>query len=283
MIENTGGMWTSDLPNGFLRVATDVINSHSTGLICVPAAELRQPPHLVGSGTFVRIGSLHGILTAQHVLEPLRNAPEIGIILVEGEHRVTEKIENLLLEDIARPPFEGGSPDLGFIKLSDKLVHAIQSFEFKRFYDLDFHRDLMLNGPPPKETGAWMVNGVPDVLTKPEPSGGAFDIALSFTSHCGIGGADQFSCDGPFDYVEIIADYSFNPGLPYTFGGISGGGVWFVTVDWNGAQPTPHDYIFVGMPIAETESITQGLRRILCHSHQSIYSVSYEYLVEKFS
>lgn len=34
-----------------------------------------------GSGTFVRIGSLHGVLTAAHVLENLPTSGTVGVVL----------------------------------------------------------------------------------------------------------------------------------------------------------------------------------------------------------
>jgi len=278
------GIWMSELPESFFVTAKNSINSYSTGLIKIPSpSEDIDLPHLIGSGTFVQIGSIRGILTAQHVMKRLNSDSQLGLVLVEEVHRISADYADLRLEEIAQPLYEGLGPDLGFILLPSRLIKTIQGFQFKYFFDLAHYRKYMLISPPKPESGIWFVNGIPEILTRLDPSEGGFDQALALNGLCGAGGADQFSFDAGFDYVDVIVRYDENPGLPESFGGISGGGLWFVSVVAKNSNITPGRPVFVGMPISETEYIVDGKRRILCHGRRSIYERCFEHILNRFS
>jgi len=277
MSENRDFIFTSDLPKDFLRTSKDLINSYSTGLVRITYPP--EPPEdvrLIGSGTFIRIGSLCGILTAYHVLERLYCPCELGLVLVEGEQRPTIPVEYLDLVEIAVPGIPGEGPDLAFIGLPPSRVEGISMF--KSFYDLGVDREEMITSPPNPNSAIWFVNGIPDEFTVDEPSTGAFEVTKFFHGLCGAGGANRIYDEEGYDYIEVIVEYEEEATLPTTFGGISGGGLWQVTIQPGSGDLRRDRYLLSGMPFAETKAIIDGKRTIFCHGPRSIYDVSYTFL-----
>ncbi len=272
MNENRKYILTSELPIEFLQIATHVINSYSTGLLRIVRPDDRpEEAILIGSGTFICVGSRYGILTAHHVLKRLYDPCELGLILVEEEHRSTIPVEDLDLIEIAVSGIPGSGPDLAFVGLPLSRVEGISMF--KSFYDLDVDREEMLNSPLDPHSAVWFVNGIPDVFTIDEPSNGLFEVARSFHGLCGAGGANRVYMELGFDYIEVIVQYLEEADLPVTFGGISGGGLWQVMAEGELENLKPNRYILSGMPFAETTEIIDGERTILCHGPISLYDI----------
>jgi hypothetical protein len=271
----TDGLLVSGLPHEFLSLATNVINGYSVGLIRL----LKRPnkPDLarfIGSGSVVKVQDQHGIMTAHHVLEELYYPCDLGLILVEGEHHTSIPVENLDLVEIAVPGIPGSGPDLAYIGLPSERIVGIGMF--KQFYDLEHDRDELLNSPPDPRLGVWFVNGIPKEFTKYEPSAGGFDAALSFRGLCGAGGANRIFEEIGFDYIEVLVEYEEENELPKSFGGISGGGLWYVPVVIEDGVPKAARYLLAGTPISETAEIVDGKRTILCHGWKSIYDICYD-------
>ena len=70
----------SDIPRDVLDDACERVSHFSIGLVRVEHGA-EKLTDLAGSGTLVRVGEAHGILTAGHVLHHLRKENEIGLLL----------------------------------------------------------------------------------------------------------------------------------------------------------------------------------------------------------
>src|SRR3972149_6597897 len=97
----------SELPEPLLAQITAVLHSFSTALIKIfRNARGREEGNLIGSGTFVSVGNIYGVLTAHHVTELLERNDLLGLILVPEDHRNVIPVEHISMVKIARGPVE---------------------------------------------------------------------------------------------------------------------------------------------------------------------------------
>ena len=208
-----------------------------------------------------------------HVARLLNEPCELGLILIEGAHRLTISSQLIHVVTIAKPRKLGRGPDLAFIRIP--WEKALQIKPYKSFYDLTATREEMLSKPPRRDASVWFVCGIPDEFTTDDPGEAGFYRTKSFHGLCGAGGANRVYRRCRYDYVDSVVQYADDKDLPSTFGGISGGGLWQVT--YSGAPPKvlPQRYLLAGIPFAQTP-IKAGLRSIRCHGWRSIYDKSYK-------
>ncbi len=69
------------MPRAFRAKVCQSISDFSVGLIRLDETREVKKAQLGGSGTLIQIGTVHGILTAGHVLKYLKGGPAVGLIL----------------------------------------------------------------------------------------------------------------------------------------------------------------------------------------------------------
>ncbi len=226
----------------------------------------------IGSGTFVRVGDIHGILTAYHCAELLSGEYLLGLsVAPEGrEQNFTINPNSLSIVPIAKPVSEEFGPDLAFIGIADwDKIATIKAS--KSFYDLMFDRALMLEQPPENDSSAWYVCGVPNVTFLPTNSEAGFEHAFEFMELCGLGGIDRVFERNGYDYGEMHFPASEGDVPPESFGGMSGGGLW--QVPWppsSGSAESIPDMLLAGV-IYYQGTTEEGLRFLRNHFRVSIY------------
>lgn len=269
---------TSDLPAEFLRLASHILHSYSTGLIKITSRPGEsEKGQLIGSGTFVSIGDCFGVLTVHHVATLIDEPCELGFFLIEGVHRPTINRQLIDIITIAKPRKLGKGPDLAFIRIPRLKASEIKPY--KSFYNLDVDRKEMLKNPPKRNASVWFVCGVPDELTMNDAPEAEFLQVDSFHGLCGAGGANRVYRRCGYDYVDVLVEYGKGNQPPSTFGGISGGGLWQVTYTGGPSNIKPERYLLAGIPFAQTP-MQNNLRTIVCHGWKSVYKKSYR-VIEK--
>jgi hypothetical protein len=270
----------SDLSNSLLERITRVLQSHSTALIQITQrADRRQRGQLIGSGTFVLIDGIAGILTAQHVTQLLDKSAQLGLILVEEEHSFTIDVQHLTIVELTDRITPGNGPDLAFIQLP--LARVLQIKPYRSFWNLSVDREAILTNPPPHNAGVWFVCGVPDERTSIEPSTAGFGRIMSFNGFCGAGGPSSEYEKDNYDYFDFDVEYKDTEDIPTNFGGVSGGALWQVIL--RGPSPArlePARYMFCGVPFYQSE-LRQRRRIIRCHGRKSIYDALFQMVKEK--
>ena len=225
-------MKLSDVPEYFIRDIAGVIHSYSTPLIKVtPKNGRNENAILIGSGTFVTIQGVHGILTAYHVAHQLEIGCLLGLILIPKEHRNTTEFQHLEIVDIAKGANDADGPDLSFIVLPSTKVSEIKPY--KHFIDFVVDREILLYKPPEIHDGIWFLCGALGEKTKEEKSTRGLSQVLSVEGTCSALGVDRFYTQDGFDYVEADIEYGKGLDIRSTFGGMSGGGLWQVTFKKN--------------------------------------------------
>ena len=96
---------------------------------------------------------------------------------------------------------------------------------------------------------------------------------------CGAGGANRIYVKGDFDYVESDIESKMKAQLPLSFGGASGGGLWFVPLSLDrDNEPQPIDHILAGV-IFYQSALVNNSRFLKSHGIKSVYEVAYNKII----
>jgi hypothetical protein len=122
----------------------------------------------------VTVGSLHGVLTAAHVVEALPKDGSVGIILTaERPAQYQKQVVNMLHTEspvmIKAEKFGPLGPDLAFLRLPDEALGWLKAKN--SFYSLSKRRDAVLSGEEPEGSRVDCITGVIHELTEEVPSG----------------------------------------------------------------------------------------------------------------
>jgi hypothetical protein len=131
------------------------------GLVSVVEKEGVEDAQLIGSSTLVDINGLCGKLTAEHVVDAFPSNGEIGFIISEQLHKLSQKVQAFSFLTIAKAKIQEEGPDIGFIIIPDAILGQIKAL--KSFYNLEKRKNIIEN-PPNKDLVVWCVCGFPSVL-----------------------------------------------------------------------------------------------------------------------
>ena len=165
-------------------------------------------------------------------------------------------------------------PDIAFLGLAAPFVSTIEAR--KSFLNLIQQKESLASCPPAIENGLWAVTGMVGEFSeaRPHPETGTIEghahgeALFSFVQQ-------SHERDG-YDYFDVGANLEL-PGVPSSFGGVSGGGLWDVhlsmaksgTISWDGKR------YFRGVAFWETEK--SGSQRIIrCHGSKSVFEKAWE-------
>jgi hypothetical protein len=246
----------------FLREETvRVIGGFTVALLGVFGSRESASLRLGGTGTLVTVGNSSYILTAAHVWEWFvqTGAKGIGLTLKENqEHEFLLNIETI----VASGPEHVGDwnewgPDLTFLRLPPELVGQVGAY--KSF------RNLTQNKSDPTHIGSlemWVLMGAPavqGVFTRAHA-----DLVINgFFSRVG-----NRETRGEFDYIDLEMDVSF-PGVPGTFGGVSGGGLWKVIAFELSGGIIEWQWNLAGVAFYQLD-LDNSSRVVRCHGEKSI-------------
>jgi hypothetical protein len=270
----------SELPASVLNLMSSVVIGFSTPLIKVALGAGRKLyAKLIGSGTFVNIEGIQGIITAQHVAQEMDHSSETGIVLKEHEHRFTVKNQFLTIIQLTENIVPGNGPDLAFIKLPTSIAAEISSY--KSFINLSSDRGALLSKPPELHSVFWVAYGSPEEWLKTETSTSRPGETISLCGYCSIGGLNlQYEKEG-YDYYEMELDYTSSDAIPKSLGGFSGGGLWQITLKGSSHDNLkPDKYFLSGVAFYQSELKDQK-RMLRCHGRLSIYNSLYNQVFHK--
>ncbi len=116
-------------------------------------------------------------------------------------------------------------------------------------------------------TGFWFVTGAPAELAEASAGG----ITLAAKAY--VSSRLQFHSISPFDYVELEVQRTSRPGLPTSFGGLSGSALWHAD---ERELEYPAEY---SIPLLEgvafyfyNDPDADDTGYIRCHGRESLYS-----------
>lgn len=229
-----------------------------------------------GSGTLVTVGSLHGILTAAHVVERLLNYGKVGLSLVAKSPDHYQRLV-MDMDRIGQPVVIKASnfgplgPDLAFVPLVDNEVLGWLKAK-SSFYSLSKRRDAVLSGERPPIPYSDNLVGTIHELTEEVPSGRPRVRLIKFrTIFCPVR-PTAVRCFSKHDliYLRPTTDHEPSFNLPLSFEGVSGGAFWktYVT-EKNGINEVTESRL-MGVPFYQSIA-DNGKIEITCHWSYSIY------------
>lgn len=199
----------------FLRKIQRSLGSSTVALFVLLDDHGNERLEPAGTGTLVVIGNRYYILTAAHVWERLESALRFGISLIENRDHKTWIDPKTIVPNLAEPPSSGWNewgPDVALLSIPQVLVEGVKAFHV--FEDLTTV-GKMLNAPAVE---FWAVMGTPKELGTFTSQHAEVQIAAFF-------GNPQYQRRGEHDYYDFGVNNA-SPGMPKTFQGVSGGGLW---------------------------------------------------------
>ena len=275
---------SGDLPRSLREEIGLRLHWHSTPLILErPDRDGKLQPSQAGSGTFVAVEGINGILTAQHVSELLRGDGELGLPLEPRKpHAFRIDLAYLSIIEVASPVRDSDGPDLAFIVLPEAKVGEIQARQ-KFFYPLSRHRAQVLSQPLEFDEGAWYVCGVPHERTTEEPPEGGFERIVGYQALCFLVGARPEFTKGDYDYIDVQVEYLGPTQPPEQFFGVSGGGLWQIPLGRTEAgELKATSYILSGVAFCQFDR-QDHKKTIRCHGRRSVYRKVYDAVMEEHS
>ena len=262
------------------------VGNFTVGFAVLKIADNVEEVVNVGTGTLVTVGSVHGILTAAHVLDALPKRSTVGLILnADGPLQFRRAVINM---DHIEPPvifraekFGADGPDLAFLKLTDEArswLHAKCSF-----YNLSKRRDDVLAGRHPVPGYSDSIVGIIDELTKPLPGSRPGVRAVKFTLiYCGVRmSAVKYPKNHNLNYFQIETAHEPKFPVPKSFQGTSGGAVWRIYVTKAGDKMEVVDRRLIAVPFYEGIS-SAGKPEITCHDAKDIYGSLIDKITERW-
>jgi hypothetical protein len=240
---------------------------------------------LIGSGTLVRVGDRRGILTAYHVVHDARPKLEfhagssdvLGMLMLPHEqvHRFEIPLGKgvMTVVNIAKPTVEEFGPDLAFVEIKPSH-HLDQLHACKDFFNLSFNREkgltLDLTEKHPMVISGFHYEG--HIVEKEERG---FSQVKGFRGFVGFTGIENRYEHENYDLCDVGADYSLESNLPKSFGGYSGGGLWYIALmtNENTGVITHKPQMFAGVVFYQRQ-VTDTRKILRCHLTNSIYKHS---------
>jgi hypothetical protein len=240
---------------------------------------------LAGSGALVTVGSIHGILTAAHVLEALPNDGEVGLIRFTRNKMVQSQTIDLSLTDrllIGGQSNGARGPDIGFLRLNHHQVGTLNATNV--FYNLTMRQQSVLSNDHPTSECFEAVSGLIEEWTINHPKDEAGRTQLKgFRGLFGVVAHSVGSREAAgYDLVEYEAIAQHESPAPFSYQGWSGAALWriYITRDDNGELAIAKKRI-VGLAFYQSDAVDDA-RLITCHGPIGLYGNFLEQVQRKW-
>jgi hypothetical protein len=281
MTEEVGTIPINQLPANLTHSIEQNIEPYIACMIGLRRGQIKPEFGLFGSGTFLQVLGIHGILTAHHVVEALQSCDRLGLALkLPYEHRWTIPVNSLHFINIGIPVEPEWGPDLAVILLPEDAIGHVKSLQ--TFYNLGKSKNEYVGSQLLLRTGAWGVSGFPQVLTQQGGYDTRFIFSEGYKGVLGFVAPPREWVRGEYDYFEVDVSWSNDDTVPKDYRGVSGGGLWHIPLSRRGGSALEHGRpTLAGVAFYQT-SVEQSKRTIRCHGANSIYEKVYE-AIEKYS
>ena len=264
-----------ELPDGLKYTIQKQLQPTMTCLLIPERGQGKPVP--CASGTLVRYGQEHGILTAAHVVDRLKKEPIIQLLMPAGQGFVPIKKEVAEFLVCKGAVFGESGPDIGFIRLPPHTVGILKSC--LSFVNLQTHKQKIANDCISIAHGVWVETGFPEVLGSSGRTGN--NVWTKVFGMVALGDAEKLPDQDGYDYYKSHVTYGHGEGIPSTFKGLSGGGLWQIKLSHkkDGSLHATNRYLS-GVVYYETERIGD-YRYIRSHGRSSIYDYVVPQLIER--
>jgi hypothetical protein len=241
--------------------------NYTIGFVKVVRDKDRVDAFSNGSGTLVFLDGIYGFLTAHHVATSFPNTGPIGVVFRSDLHCYTLQAETLVCRCLDRGTSDIEGPDIAFVQLPHAEVETLAAT--KSFCNLDL-RIVQIHAPPGPREGVWAISGYVAEGTKQEAGRVGYSSIRAFNHFVGIGGIKTIKQRGSYDDCEMPVSYGVREGVPLDFGGMSGGGLWQLTLRRDKNQQLEIDKVYLsGLAFYQT-AVTDNRTQLICHGPESV-------------
>lgn len=228
----------------------------------------------IGSGTLVEIQGTYHILTAAHVWHEARNAEQIGMVLTAYPSRFLVPRAAISAKQLWKRPLYEWGPDLALLELARPFVSTIAAY--KSFLNLVLHRAMFASHPPATEKGLWAVTGLVGQFSEVQRLPDTKIIDATAQARAFFSLVQQTHWREGHEYVDLGVKVELS-GVPSSFGGVSGGGLWEVGLSMakSGALSWDGRRYLRGVAFWQLER-ADGRCIIRCHGPRSIFETAWE-------
>ena len=213
---------------------TEPVCDYSVGFLRFKRDGNVEAAEPAGTGTFVKLGKVYGILTAGHVLRTMGTQEVVGLVRFPS---VQPPLQNFRLNldhtqrIVTWDGKDGDAPDIAFLKIPEMDAKTLEAAGAV-FYNLGLAREFAASKPEHRMSKCYAVVGVVGEWTEEGPAlftkkgkkvtvGGLFGAAKSLR---------EFK-EGTTDLVDVEIDHAAGPKIPKSYGGVSGGALWELHVE----------------------------------------------------
>ena len=232
-------------------------------------------PHfkLIGSGTLVEIDNTYHVLTAAHVWHEARGVDQIGLALTTYPSAFAIPCDAIRVKSVWSHENPEWGPDLALLELPRPLVSRIGAH--KSFLNLRQQRSTLATHPPALGR-CWAVTGMVGQFSEVQsrPQDGIIEANIQARAFFSL--IQQTHLREGYDYFDAGAKANLM-GVPSSFGGLSGGGLWEIglsmtksgAISWDGQRH------FRGVAFWQSR-LSDGRRMIRCHGPQSVFERAWD-------
>lgn len=258
-----------DIPQTVLDEVGAALQHYFVPILGLISEKPTDPLNLIGSGTLVKIGSGHYILTAAHVWDAATRFPTVGLSLTTYESWFSIPRDVISASTLQGASFGEFGPDLSLLRIPPALMSRIAAH--KSVLDLPWQRQAFLTDPLAMDFGIWAVTGMSEAISAVRARPEQGDIVADAQGRAFFSGVAGTQDREGWDYVELSADMGLAD-VPPSFHGVSGAGLWQVPLSvsktggivWNGRKR------FNGVAYWESD-VVDGHRFIRCHGPRSLF------------
>jgi hypothetical protein len=216
------GIPFKDIPQTLLDEVGADLQHYFVPILGLFLDERHDPLRLIGSGTLVRINTMHYVLTAAHVWQAAEQFPMIGVSLTSYDSWFQISRGHIVARTRGTD-FGAFGPDLALLELPSISVGRIKAH--KTFLDLVQQRQAFLTDPLALDLGIWAVMGMSGAESEINAQPEERSLIANVQGRAFFSGVRTTFKRDDWDYVDVSADLGL-VGVPPTFGGVSGGGLW---------------------------------------------------------
>lgn len=241
----------------------------------VPRSQHSEPPlRFIGSGTLVQVEETYHVLTAAHVWHETRDAEQVGLVISSSPlefkvHRYVITVKQVWDRENA----EWG-PDLALLQLPPSVVSTMKVH--KSFLNLTLQKAALGARPVRTEAGLWTITGMVEQFSEVHQHPESSIVEVTAPAKAFFSMIQQTHDRKGYDYFDCGVMVNL-PGVPLSFGGVSGGGLWEVGVSMAKSGKISWDGKRYFRGVAFWQSGVSGGRRIVrCHGPRSIFTKAWE-------
>ena len=267
---NSRDVLLEDMPMGVLNQVESGLRHYFVPILALWKHEQVPELKLIGSGTLIDKGGKGYILTAAHVWDAAAGADTLHLLMMAGRAKVEIRRTDISARTIwnREGPEEWG-PDLALLEIPPPQLATIKAY--KSFLNFEQQVADLSKNPPKIEKGLWAKYGVVGEFSKVIVDPKERSLNAELVARAFFGGVTQTHWKAGFDYYDTRADL-WLPGVPGSFGGVSGGSLWQVglSLSKSGEYSWDEKRHFRGVAFWESPAADEQ-RIVRCHGPCSIF------------